>query len=330
MKQLFVFVCLPVITFTVWAQPPDKVYWVGPETGGTIGSSNWATVSGGAASAYPSNVNYQLVFDGGGVAGKSYTINMNTTTGGYFVVTNNTTVTLQRSANNSFVNILNSGYNVQAGSKLVLENNGTGSLHYAIASAAYNSSVAGELMLKSPFLTCTQFSCSEIWLNLAAFATPFPPTKSLTVSGTLHMEGTKSLVHSGANSYLVFGANSKFIIDADQNASSGYTFDPTSTIIITGAGKGNSTFPASAYLSTGTFGNIVYECPSQTVNRPLFSGNGWTVNGHLTVKNTGNAELILSSGTIARDLLVQGLPNAKTEGRTALEVKPLQKRKNPF
>ncbi|RYZ62946.1 MAG: T9SS type A sorting domain-containing protein [Chitinophagaceae bacterium] len=290
MKRYFAALTFLLLFFYGSSQPTNKVYWVGPETGASLSSNNWGTTSGGAGGAFPSNVNYQLIFDGGGVSGKIYTINLNTTTAGYIVVTNNTTLILQGTANNGFVIISTSGYRVEMGSRLVLENNGTGFLHYSISSStSYNGTIAGELVIKSPS-NCVSQACPGAWLNLSGLITP-NGTKVLSVTGTLRLEGVRSMTHVSNNGSLAFAAQSNLIVNTDDAEPYTFAFDPTSTVTLSG----------SAGLAGMVYPNVVYESPLQTGDRTLSS----TVNGNLLVKNTGTG-LLGVAGTIKGNLQIQG------------------------
>ncbi len=303
MRKIYVFFMFVFYAFLAAAQPSSKVYWVGSVSGGTIGGSgNWATTSGGAGGSYPANVNYQLIFDGAGTSGLTYTVNDNNITGGYIVATNNTTVILQGNFGSSTV-LNNSGYKVDAGSKIIFESIGSATVTTRCASTAYPSVINGELQGKG--------TGGGMTLDLS---TSFGLGTTIDVFGSLRLEGPKSVQVNGTTTTLLMKAGANIYINSDAGTTFTANFDPTSTITISGAGMAGSANATGSYLTnSGVYGNIIYDCPLQTAVRPIFSGGGWSAQ-NITIKNTGTGVLSFLSAsatanTINGNFIMQGAPN---------------------
>jgi hypothetical protein len=281
--SLLAFLLLLVSFFNSgFAQPSTTRYWVGPASSNFNGV-NWSTTSGGGSPTTPTgNVNTQYVFDGAGTPNQTYTVTLDVLTLGFFTVKNNTTVILKSTTTSGTTTYDFSGYNIEAGSKLVVENASTaGTLRFSTNTTSYQSTVNGELEARATSST-TQLDFSNFALGTTC-----------DVFGTLRTTGAASSASILASATkLNFKANSNLIINTDNGTSFTANCDPTMTVTITGAGVAGSSNSTASYLTSfSSWGNVVYNCPNQTVNRPLFGGGGWTVKGNLTIVSTGTAKL---------------------------------------
>lgn len=301
MKNIYTLSLLPILFLSVsflnnsFAQPSTTRYWVGPASSNFNGV-NWSTTSGGGSpTASNGNINTQYVFDGAGTANQTYTVTLDVTTLGFFTVKNNTTVILKSTTTSGTTNYDFCGYSIEAGSKLVVENaSASGTLKLSTISTSYQSTVNGELEARATSST-TQLDFSNFALGTTC-----------DIFGTLRTTGTASSASISASATkLNFKANSNLIINTDNGTSFTANCDPTMTVTIMGAGAAGSSNSTSSYLASfSSWGNVIYNCPNQSVNRPLFGGGSWTIKGNLTIVNTGTAKLnFLGTGTSSANLI---------------------------
>jgi fibronectin-binding autotransporter adhesin len=299
---LKIFILLAIGAF---AQPTTKRFWLGATSGANFSSNtSWSASSGGAPTSYVSNVNTHYTFDGAGTPGLTYTINADDLNIGYITVTNNTTVILQRGTSSGTTNINTSGIDIDAGSKLVWQNTGTGGTLALIYQTTYtNGFIDGELEVLS--------GAARANFNPSGISTGF--TNIVSSTGVIRLTGTVATNSSTITSTpttLNLQANSNVYINQNGGASFTANCSPTSTIHITGPNQTNST--AGRLSSSLAAGNIIVNIPNNTVNVPLFFGGGWSTN-NITIENAGTGKVgfynsgTASSGTISGNLTLSSM-----------------------
>jgi hypothetical protein len=239
-----------LITFT----SAQTVYtWNGGNGAWNI-STNWS----------PNGVptNNDLVRFNNGATQTVSSVNMNITLG-EISVTNNTTVTLQHTANRTLTIANGAGTDLQvdAGSSLILGNNVSITLQNS-ASAIING------LLRVTDETFTSDNTGN----------------STSVGGTI--ENTGGTI-AGAAGRLNFQSGSTYIHARSGGAIPDASWNASSTCEITGLTSSDASGDAQ------TFGNLIYNCPSMSGNRST-GGTNLNVTGNLEIRNVGTAELQLA------------------------------------
>ncbi len=167
--------------------------------------------------------------------------------------------------------------------------------------------------------------------------TRIAPTGSVTtINGTLRNQAANGNPSASSITNLIFGAGSTFEIAKNGGSIPTATWNSNSTILVSG-----TVATAPTHLSSTTYGNLVWNCPSQSAaSNPNFTGgvifagnaeirntNGTNfrfatntniqINGNLIVGNTvpvGSAILDVASSTGNGTINVRGDVDVKTNG----------------
>jgi hypothetical protein len=131
---------------------------------------------------------------------------------------------------------------------------------------------------------------------------------TLTVNGIVEL-GTNASAHDAGNitssGTIVFGANSIFRSKRTNSTTiPSATWASTSTIDINM--PGNSPFVSLAGISPYTFGNFIYNMPSQSSATTFFSGSTITFAGDVTINSTGSSNIRFSSATTGTPITING------------------------
>lgn len=309
MKKFYVVVVCVLSVTLVNAQTR---FWVGPATGsGGLWSNtaNWSTTSGGAGGAsVPNGSTFDVIFDQGAVAqvdvasGLSAVIDLNSLT-----VTNSSTATIY------FNNPALTG-----GATLTLHSTSTGSpaLNIGLGSTLIDSSTVTSTLFSVTFAAGAQGLVNGTWyFTGAAGATPpqdgqttftLPATAGqgnrIDINGVMRFENHTLTPNPAAGvgiQYLFFNSGSTYWLNRNGGNSPRATYDPNSTIQFTGI---TNSAPIINIDNNAALGNVIYDCPGQTLNMNLGLPTKLKMAGNFNINNTNGLVLSLAATTFNADI----------------------------
>ena len=280
MKKGYTIILLCFISVSLYSQ---SFHWIGPSSGSGgnwTDANNWSlTAHGAAALDWPKDAADDAIFDQDAV------VNLNGV--GSFplnsiqVILNKTAKLYTNSALNITVNSSapgNEGLRVDAGS--TLRDSTDGNVNFNIVFGTGSSGeLNGDLFLAgNPAIGGT---------NGASFQTN-PGVLTVGNGGRVILRPRSGLINATVGT-LTFGAGSLLILDRDGGNGPNATYNPASTLRITG-----NTNNASKVVSSGVgnVGNVEYDCPGLITAVNMFMTNT-NIQGSLKILNTNNQVLTL-------------------------------------
>lgn len=277
-------------------------YWIGGSGNNWNTAANWNTASNGSGVSGVPVAADNVVFD------RNAQVNVDIPGGTLSLtslgVTNNSTVKLYTSAaTNITVTSTATGGNealrIAAGSRL-------------------EDSVATQVNFLVTFANGATGDIDGTWYFAGNAANPAVPPSGpsftlpgvgqgniITISGSIIVKERTPPLISSSPLYLNFLAGSSLIIDRNGGSSPRATWDPTSTIRITGV---TNTLPTITVNLSNPVGNLVVDCANITGDISWGLPNGLEIGGNLQFLNTNGRKVTIASGvgTGTTSYVVQG------------------------
>lgn len=269
-------------------------YWVGPSNGNWSNTANWSDgVTSGVS--VPNSATSVAIFNQG-----SALVNVDIATLNLLslVVTNNTTARLYTSAT-TVLNLLSTttsdyALRIDAGSRL--EDSVSANVPFSLyLNTGAKAVINGTLYLGGHSSVTTTTNGPSLRLPGTS------PAYKVDVNGSLIVgnKGWLNFLPSTTN-FLFFNAGSEYRIARDGLYSPRATWDPASTIRVTGT---VNTAPIIDAAAVPVIGNLVFDCPGMALDLGWSLITNLTINGNFQVLNTNNKNLVLANSISTSDLL---------------------------
>lgn len=269
-------------------------YWVGPSNGNWSNTANWSDgVTSGVS--IPNSATSVAIFDQGPALVNVDIATLNLLS---LVVTNNTTARLYTSAT-TVLNLLSTttsdyALRIDAGSRL--EDSVSANVPFSLyLNTGAKAVINGTLYLGGHSSVTTTTNGPSLRLPGTS------PAYKVDVNGSLIVgnKGWLNFLPSTTN-FLFFNAGSEYRIARDGLYSPRATWDPASTIRVTGT---VNTAPIIDAAAVPVIGNLVFDCPGMALDLGWSLITNLTINGNFQVLNTNNKNLVLANSISTSDLL---------------------------